>query len=55
VVGSEVGGWYVLSCTEGGVGVGLAVVVIRVLRSITGTYGTTFCPLSDEEHNAKLN
>ena len=33
---------------------GMAVVVIRVTRSITGTYGTSSCPLSDDEHKAKL-
>jgi len=32
----------------------MALVVIRVLRSITGTYGTTSCPFSDDEHKAKL-
>jgi len=36
------------------VGVGMPVVVIRVLRSITGTYGTTSCSLSDEEYKAKV-
>jgi hypothetical protein len=36
------------------VGVGMAVVVITVLRSIADTYGTTSFPLSDEEHNAKM-
>jgi hypothetical protein len=36
------------------VGIGMAVVVITVLRSIIGTYGITSHPLSDEERNAKV-
>jgi hypothetical protein len=49
----------VLSCTGEGldrldVRVGMVVVLLRVLRSITDTYGTTSYPLSDKERNAKM-